>query len=621
MTSTLWESRIAELEDRLRRMYVARTSNTPVQFTDDWLEAAYDGYEQPAVYCREDPFSELCREFRLSPAEADLFVTAVLPDISSDCAAAFRMLGPSSRPTAAMGLRLIGVTPASAIASGLLREDAPLLSGGLIVFDDPSAPFTERSLRVPDRVLSHLMGGTGKPDVCKGARLGPLPLLPHIPQDADIDALTAHLNVDPAATLYLREDITGAALPTASTVLYATGRAPLLLDPFDLEHTGEELLDGILLEGRLSQGGIIVPVYAEADDPAVPVLSRLIASLARSPLPVLMYGSDVWQERLWKTVPRATFDLRGDTGRTHPLSTAAGAVVDIARRDAALHGGTLAPQTARALARGHAARSLEQFAQHVRPQVDRQDLVLPDDVRDRLDMLVLRVQKREEVLGGRRLRRGRGRGTTALFAGESGTGKSMAAEAVAGDLGLDLYVVSLPAVVSQSFGETERNLDRIFSAAEALDCVVLFDEADTLFSTRGAVKDANDRHDNLRIGYILQRLERFDGLAILTTNLRANVDSAFIRRFDEVIEFTPPWAAVRAELWRRHLTDFADVPCDIDAIAREYPLAGGSIRSAAETAAFTAAAAGRPVSAPDVLEAVKTEYGKLGRLFSPRAGS
>ncbi|MGW2232221.1 ATP-binding protein [Streptomyces formicae] len=319
-------------------------------------------------------------------------------------------------------------------------------------------------------------------------------------------------------------------------------------------------------------------------------------------------------------MPRATFDVRGDS-RSRPLPTEAGAVIDIARRDAALRGTALPVETAQRIAHLQAARSLEQLARRIEPQVAPDDLVLPEHVQEQLDMLVFRIERREEVLGTHGLRRGGGRGwgATALFTGESGTGKTMAAEAVAGRLGLDLYIASLPSVVSKYIGETEKNLERIFAAAEALDCVILFDEADTLFAKRGAVKDSNDRHGNLQIGYMLQRLEQFNGLAILTTNLRSNMDSAFTRRFDEIVEFGSPTAKVRAELWRRYLAESPEAACDIDGIAHDYSLAGGNIRAAVETALFRAAAGGRRVAAEDVLKGVETEYGKLGRLFQRRS--
>ncbi|MEU2834777.1 ATP-binding protein [Streptomyces lavendulae] len=619
MNDTQLQNRLTELENRLRQLYLAKASGLPEQSAEDRSEERYSEIlPEEGSPAAQDGFGRLCREFGLNTAEAGLLSAAVLPEVSTDCAAAFRMLSAYPRPTAAVGLQLLGLSPAEGIIRGLLQKDCPLLANSLLVIDNPHDPFAERCLRAPDRVLRHLFADPGSPVTGHSHHLRALPVLPPPKRHADADLVTAQLRDDPAATLYLREGVDGAALSAACAALRTVGRTPLLLDTFHLEHTQQDPLDDILFEGRMSRGGILVPLYAQEGDALVPTLSRLTAALARAPIPVLLYGSEMWQEELWKAFPRASLDLRGEkSARARPLAAAAGAVVDFARREAAHRGESLPARSAQDIAYRHAGRSLEQLARHITPQLTCDDLILTAEVRDRLNMLILRIQKREEVLGHHGLRRGGGlgRGATALFAGESGTGKTMAAEAVAGELGFDLYTVSLPSVVSKYIGETEKNLERIFSAAEAMECVVLFDEADTVFSKRGAVKDSNDRHGNLQIGYMLQRLEQFGGLAILTTNLRSNVDSAFNRRFNEVVEFELPTADVRRKLWGRYLGGEVTGACDLDVIAREYHLAGGSIRAAVETAAFLAAAAGRPITTPDVIQAVQTEYAKLGRLF------
>ncbi len=202
-----------------------------------------------------------------------------------------------------------------------------------------------------------------------------------------------------------------------------------------------------------------------------------------------------------------------------------------------------------------------------------------------------------------------------LFAGDSGTGKTLSAEVVAAELGLDLYVVRLSSVVDKYVGETEKNLERVFSEADRTDAVLLFDEADAVFGKRSEVKDAHDRYANMESAYLLQRLESFDGIALLTTNLRANIDEAFTRRLDLVVDFPFPDADQRLALWRHSLSR---VPCadDVDArqVARDFELAGGSIRSAVVTAAYAAADRGGPVTTADLLEGARREYRKAGRL-------
>jgi SpoVK/Ycf46/Vps4 family AAA+-type ATPase len=203
-----------------------------------------------------------------------------------------------------------------------------------------------------------------------------------------------------------------------------------------------------------------------------------------------------------------------------------------------------------------------------------------------------------------------------LFAGDSGTGKTMSAEVVARSLGLDLYVIDLSTVVDKYIGETEKNLDRIFVEAERVNGVLLFDEADAIFGKRSEVKDARDRYANVEVAYLLQRMEQFEGLAILTTNLRANVDEAFLRRIDILVEFPLPDTESRARLWAMQLTPQLPVGDDLDLefLASAFELSGGNIRNVVLAAAFEAAEDEEVVSMAHIIRATSAEYRKLGRL-------
>jgi SpoVK/Ycf46/Vps4 family AAA+-type ATPase len=211
---------------------------------------------------------------------------------------------------------------------------------------------------------------------------------------------------------------------------------------------------------------------------------------------------------------------------------------------------------------------------------------------------------------------GRGRGITVLFAGVSGTGKTMSAEVVAGDLGLDLYAVNLATIVDKYVGETEKNLERIFTEADGVNAVLLFDEADALFGKRSEVREANDRYANIEVAYLLQRMETFDGVAILATNLRANLDDAFARRLDMIVDFPVPDVDLRRALWDRCLAPAVPRADDIDLdfLARSFELSGGNIRSIAVTAVYMAADEELPVTMGHLIKAVQQEYRKLGRL-------
>ena len=204
--------------------------------------------------------------------------------------------------------------------------------------------------------------------------------------------------------------------------------------------------------------------------------------------------------------------------------------------------GDLTADDLRRGARAQNAAGLERLARRVEPAVGWDDIVLPESARSQLRDLASRARNRDRVLIEWKMRKGggRGRGVTALFGGDSGTGKTMSAEVIAGELGLDLYTVNLATVVDKYVGETEKNLERIFAEAGGVNAVLLFDEADAIFGKRSEVRDAHDRYANIESAYLLQRMETFDGLAILATNLRSNIDDAFTRRLDMIIDFPAP---------------------------------------------------------------------------------
>jgi SpoVK/Ycf46/Vps4 family AAA+-type ATPase len=240
-----------------------------------------------------------------------------------------------------------------------------------------------------------------------------------------------------------------------------------------------------------------------------------------------------------------------------------------------------------------------------------------DGVLRSLQDVTARARHRGTVLTDWRMRRGggRGRGVTALFAGDSGTGKTMSAEVIAADLQLDLYTVNLATVVDKYIGETEKNLERIFGAAAAGDLVLFFDEADALFGKRSEVSDAHDRYANIEVAYLLQRLETYDGLVVLATNLQRNIDQAFLRRISVAVDFVLPEQPQREAIWARSFPAAAPTDdLDLAFLARQFKVSGGIIHNAALGAAFLAAEDGSAISMRHVVLAVKREFQKLGRL-------
>ena len=259
--------------------------------------------------------------------------------------------------------------------------------------------------------------------------------------------------------------------------------------------------------------------------------------------------------------------------------------------------------------------ALDGLAQRINPQARWEDLVLPPAQGRLLREMTGHVRHRMTVFEdwGFGARTSRGSGVAALFAGPSGTGKTFAAEVVARELSLDLYRVDLSQVVSKYIGETEKNLRRIFDAAESGGVVLLFDEADALFGKRSEVKDSHDRYANIEVSYLLQRMETYRGLAILTTNLKDAIDTSFLRRLRFLVQFPFPDAAGRAEIWRRILPP--ELPTDglVPEKLAGLGVSGGTIRNIALSAAFLAAEVGEPVRMPHVLLAARTEYAKLDK--------
>ncbi len=305
------------------------------------------------------------------------------------------------------------------------------------------------------------------------------------------------------------------------------------------------------------------------------------------------------------------------------IRSAARAVSGAAREPVTGGNAAQAAQLGRALwqaCRSQVRLSLDDLAQRLEPAATWDDLVLPPMQTALLHEIAIHVRQRARVYDdwGFRSMGPRGLGISALFAGASGTGKTMAAEVLAGEIGLDLYRIDLSAVVSKYIGETEKNLRRVFDAAEAGGAILLFDEADALFGKRSEVKDSHDRYANIEIGYLLQRMEAYRGLAILTTNLKEVLDDAFLRRIRFIVQFPFPDAGLRAAIWERIFPEATPRRGLQTARLAQLNLAGGSIRNMALSAAFLAAEHEQPVGMDHLLQAARREYAKLERTLTPQ---
>ncbi|HEX7841937.1 MAG TPA: AAA family ATPase, partial [Kofleriaceae bacterium] len=246
------------------------------------------------------------------------------------------------------------------------------------------------------------------------------------------------------------------------------------------------------------------------------------------------------------------------------------------------------------------------------------DLILPEDMLDSLRELIARVRHRDVVLGTWGMERvsATARALTALFQGGPGTGKTLAAGVLARELGYELYCVDISRVMSRWLGETEKNLARIFDGASDGETILLFDEADTLFGRRTEVKSSHDRYANVETNYLLQRLDSWSGIAILTTNFGASIDPAFRRRLTLQLQFPFPDDAERTRLWQAHLPPSVPVRGDLDlaALAARFKLSGGYIRNAALRACYLAVGEGSPLTADHLIRAIKLEYRDMAKV-------
>lgn len=642
-------------EDEFRGLYL--TAENVARLLD---EDGVRGFPEPMVG-EADPqaggdsrLTTLEADFGLTALDVEILMIALVPDLDDRFEAFYGYLNDDvtrRRPSIGLALGLCGLSPADAVARGRLAARAPLRHAGLLLAEDLDRPFLSRALRVPDRVTAHLLG-----DDTRDPRLADLLAPWHAVAGVGDPVPLARVLAGGLPLAYLSEDQGGAGTALAASALTLAGRGVLGLDLARLaeDPAPADAVRSLVREARLTNAGLVcAPLDALSREH--PHLLRLLTA---TPVPTVMVGRAPW-DASWSTIPplllhapRVEPSARGalwsdayERTTSAPLPAAidpdhllapflltpeqvTGAARSAAQT-AQLDGGTLTPDHVRQGARAQNAAGLDRLARRIEPAVTWHDLVLPPDAHAQLRELTARARHRDRVLGewGMRPGGGRGRGVSALFAGDSGTGKTMSAEVIAADLGLDLYTVDLATVIDKYVGETEKNLERIFTEAAGVNGVLLFDEADAIFGKRSDVKDAHDRYANVESAYLLQRMESFDGLAILATNLRANLDDAFTRRLDLVIDFPVPDPEQRLVLWERCLGPVLPRGTDLDLAfcAKNFELAGGNIRSIAVTAAYLAADTGGAVTMATLIHAIQREYQKLGRLtlaseFGPYLG-
>ena len=578
----------------------------------------------------------LARRFGLTDFERNTLLLCAAMEydtrIAGLCA---RALGDPSRPYPTFGLALLAFDHP---AWDVLAPDGPLRRWRLIEINQQAGqPLMSSLIRADDRIVSYLKGlnylDERLSSLVTEVPFGDAPLSAsqQAVASAIVDELDARRDAERLTTFQLvgrdqqsKVAVAQAAAASLGLLLYVLKADTAPAPGEDQEHFvrlwhRESALLPIALfaetsgvsEGsapqlatitRLASRGLSV-TFVDAEQPLPELTGMSVILEVRKPTPAEQ--REAWADALGHDAGDSPSQLAGHFNFSlaiiHRLAAGAG--------DPADAGGLWA-----ACLR-ESRPALESLAQVIEPKAAWDDLELADTEKKLLRQIADQVSVRMTVYDdwGFRDKMNRGLGISALFAGETGTGKSMAAEVIANELGLLLYRIDLSAVVSKYIGETEKNLKKLFDAAEDCGAMLLFDEADALFGKRSEVKDSHDRYANIEINYLLQRMETYSGLAILATNAKSALDTAFLRRLRFVVDFRFPGTAERTAIWRKVFPAKAPVSqLDYEHLAT-FNLAGGSIHNIAVNAAFLAAKGGTPITMPVVLKAMRAEFGKLGR--------
>lgn len=592
-----------------------------------------------------EPLERITDVFGLSPAEACLLWVIAAADLDANSGIAYgllRGLPGSARPTVALALELAGIPTASGDAFALLGASSSLQRHQLIEVVDASVPWLLRELRCPEPVLATLAGGEPADPVVDRLRVELAPVAGESTAMV-ADALTAGI---PLVWVRSATAHSGSAIAAGAFAWLRLHCLAIDLHRHDPAQRLSDVLTAAARNAGLRGWGLVVlgaEVAAEAAErgvydaltaaatPVVAVSSRSWTSSWGARMPLLVDAEPLTPEdraALWRR------ELSGDIEDEDELQEQllglrlpGEGIVEAARYARAVAaarrtdlGAAEIREAARRVGGAGGGDRFSGLATGKGPTFG--DLMLPEGTTEELRSIVSWARHRDS-LGATGILRGRGRGISALFTGNPGTGKTLAAHVIAEELAIELYQVDLSSIVDKYIGETEKNLERVFQAAEALDVVLFFDEADSLFGKRSDVSDARDRYANQEVAYLLQRMENFDGITILSTNLRGNLDKAFSRRMSFIVNFPDPDPATRARLWEHHLAQLPaldpDDPVDVAYLAETAEVAGGDIRNIVLAAAYQAAAAAEPgghgpVGQRHLAQAAVREYRKLGRM-------
>lgn len=595
------------------------------------------------------PLDQLAQDFGLSSMTKMMLILVAAPQLWGSVHQLYRIaLNDPLRTSVDEYLlqQLLGPQVNPHLIARALDHDGILLHGGLLIADDAGPARPLRGLRVDPLVLAHLRGESMDVDPERALPLVDDSLaLSRIMLGPDTLATVARwaMTDRPGTPLVLRgRKSSGRTTLLASLAAAANRRLAMI----DLPHLGGSHGDlPVALARTLVRCGLAGWVPCVSGFDSLPATDRdlrerigrvlddhrgpLVLRLLPEDQPVISPGYRLvdlpsltesqrlamWRDELDKqhlpTDEHARFSAKW---RLEP-GTICRVVADVATTSPGP--AEVASEIERAVAQ-YLSHRLGDVAERVHRLPSLSDMVLPNDILDSLTEFLARTRLGRRVFEdwGMSSVATTGRGLTALFQGPPGTGKTMVAGALARELGLELYRVDLSRIMSKWIGETERNLADVFAAAEEGHAIILFDEADSLFTKRTEVRSSNDRHANVEINYLLQRLDSFIGIAILTTNFGTAIDPAFKRRLSFRLTFPIPDEEIREQLWQKHLPPSLPTAGDLDftALARKYHLAGGAIRNCVLRAAFLAAAENQPLSHDHLLRAIRLEYRAVGKL-------
>jgi AAA+ superfamily predicted ATPase len=646
----------------------AHPANGQVYLDHGWPEAVAKARGQWQVRTRASqaagfslPLDRLTHAFALTPTEVDVLLIALAPELDPRYERFFAYLQDDvtrKLPSVDLILNLLTSSFQEKLRlRALLTNDGRLIHSRLLRrYSDNSrrTPLLAQYVRPSANVVEHLLGRPALDDALStSVEWRPVDLpAPRAHLPAALREQLAQVSLDHAARrpLFILVGATGAGRGEVAHQLAADAGQPLLTVNLVALTAGEMGIgEGLRLverDGRLLDAILYLTHWEAALSDGQPP-SELAAMLLNYPNTIVIAAATPWQpghrfrarpvfafdleapdyeerRRLWAIHLDETNGLNLDHVASHfrltpgQIADAAATAHDLARRQSR----SLVTNDLLAAGRIHSNHNLAALATKIEPRYTWDDIVLPPDTRRQLQEMVNTVRHRPLVYDrwGFSRKIALGRGMNALFAGESGTGKTMSADIIAGALGLDLYRVDLSTLVSKYVGETEKNLDHIFREAATSNAVLFFDEADAIFGKRSEVKDSHDRYANIEISYLLQRMEAYDGVVILATNMRANLDEAFTRRLHFAIEFPFPEAVDREHIWRVTVPEELPLAADVDfaLLAQRFRIAGGNIRNIILAAAFLAAENDEPLGLTHLLHAARREYQKMGRLIDER---